>query len=140
MDSHRLAWYAATESDEKGELIWRAYSRRYFEGKDTDIRPNRYDDHALLMECAQEVGLNLDEARRVLGSRVYEEEILTCVDQMHSVGIDSIPVLVFEVDGVAQGSWMQNPRSKGRKIHHGSGNKQEFMSILRSLDQVSAAM
>lgn len=140
MDSHRLAWYAATESDEKGELMWRAYSRRYFEGKDTEIRPIRYDNHDMLMECAQEVGLDLEQARRVLDSRIYEDDILSCVKQMHSVGINSIPVLIFEVDGVAQGSWMQNPRSKGRMIHHGSGNTEDFMAILRNLDQVAAAM
>lgn len=138
MDSHRLAWYAATESYEKGELMWKAYSRRYFEGKDTQIRPIRYDDHTMLMECAQEVGLDLDQARKVLNSRVHEDEILRCVRQMHSVGINSIPVLVFEVDGVAQGSWLENPDSKGRKVHHGSGNKAEFMAILRDLHRVSS--
>jgi len=94
----------------------------------------------MLLECAQEVGLDSEESRRVLDSRVYEDEILRCVDQMHSVGINSIPVLIFEVDGVAQGSWMQNPTSKGRAIHSGSGNKEEFMAILRNLDQVSSAM
>lgn len=140
MDSHRLAWYAATESAEKQESMWRAYSRRYFEGKDTEIWPIRYDNHAMLMECAQEAGLNLEEARRVLDSRIYEDDILSSVDQMHSAGINSIPVLIFEVEGIAQGSWMQNPRSAGRTIHSGSGNKEDFKAIFRSLDQISAAM
>lgn len=140
MDSHRLAWYAATESAEKGELLWRAYSRRYYEGKDTEIRPIRLDNHTMLMECAQEVGLNLEEARRVLDSRAYEDDILSCVDQMHSAGISQIPVMIFEVDGVAKGSWMQNPRSKGRVVHSGSGSKEDIKAILRNLDQVVAAL
>eukprot|EP00746_Dinoflagellata_sp_MGD_P098158 gnl/MRDRNA2_/MRDRNA2_39506_c0_seq1.p1 gnl/MRDRNA2_/MRDRNA2_39506_c0~~gnl/MRDRNA2_/MRDRNA2_39506_c0_seq1.p1 ORF type:complete len:165 (+),score=26.91 gnl/MRDRNA2_/MRDRNA2_39506_c0_seq1:393-887(+) len=133
MDSHRLAWYAATESPEKGELMWKSLSRRYFEGKDTKIRPIRYDNHELLMECAEEVGLDLQQARQVLQTNKFHQEIMDVVHQMHSVGINSIPVLVFEVDGVAAGSWLQNPKSKGRMIHHGSGNKDEFSAILQKL-------
>merc|ERR550514_2313449 len=33
MDSHRLAWYAATVSPEKGERFWKENSRRFLEGK-----------------------------------------------------------------------------------------------------------
>lgn len=138
MNSHRLAWYAASESDEKGELMWRALSRRYFEGLDTQIRPIRLDSVEMLMECAQEVGLDLERARQVLQSEVYKEEILRCVGEMHAVGINSIPVLVFEVEGIAEGSWLQNPKAKGRMIHHGSGSKEEFKSILRDLDKISS--
>merc|ERR1711862_757297 len=106
MDSHRLAWYANTVSPEKDELFWRATSRRYFEGKDTQISPIRLDNHEMLMECAEEVGLDLGEARRVLESDTYERAIWDVVHEMQAVGINSIPVLVFEVDGVAQGSWL----------------------------------
>lgn len=133
MDSHRLAWYAATESPEKGELMWKCLSRRYFEGKDTKIQPIRLDNHAMLMECAEEVGLDLEKARQVLDSDKFQREILDVVHQMHSVGIHSIPVLVFEVDEVSAGTWLQNPNSKGRVIHHGSGHKDEFTSILQKL-------
>lgn len=136
MDSHRLAWYAATESADKGELMWKAFSRRYFEGKDTEIRPIRFDNHEMLMECAREVGLDLEQCRHVLESNLYQKEILECVRQMHAVGINSIPVLVFEVDGITQGTWLQNPACKGRKIHHGSGNTEEFRNILQALDEV----
>jgi predicted DsbA family dithiol-disulfide isomerase len=139
MDSHRLAWYAATESADKGELMWRALSRRYFEGKDTEIQPIRLDSHEMLMECARGVGLDLDQSRRVLESTLYQDEILECVRQMHAVGINSIPVLVFEVDGMAQGSWLENPACKCRKIHHGSGNTEEFKTILRSLDKACSS-
>jgi len=42
MPAHRLAQYAAKyESNEKGERMWFALSRRWFMGKDTQIHPVR---------------------------------------------------------------------------------------------------
>jgi len=139
MDSHRLAWYASSVDAEKGERMWRALSRRYFQGKDTEIRPIRLDSRAMLLECAEEVGLDLKEAERVLDSDVYRAEILDVVEKMHAAGIDSIPVLCFEVDGIAQGSWLENPRSRGRIIHHGSGDKSEFRRIFQRLHGLCSA-
>merc|ERR1712110_452181 len=139
MDSHRLAWYAASVDAEKGENMWRALSRRYFQGKDTEVRPIRLDSRALLLECAAEVGLDLEEAERVLDSDVYRKEILEVVEKMHAAGINSIPVLCFEVDGIAEGSWLDNPKSRGRLIHHGSGNKTEFRHIFKQLHSTCLA-
>jgi len=160
MSSHRLAWYAATVSKEKGELMWRALSRRYFQGKDTEVRPIRLDSRAMLLECAQEVGLDPVESVRILDSDMYRAEIVDVVDRMHAAGINSIPVLVFEVDGVANKSWMQDPRANsrtaemdprqlaklslspaclGREIHHGSGNKDAFRVILQRLHTAYSA-
>jgi predicted DsbA family dithiol-disulfide isomerase len=136
MDSHRLAWYARSVDAEKGELLWRALSRRYFEGHDTEIRPIRLDSRPLLLECAEEAGLDLQEAERVLDSDVYRKEILEVVDAMHSVGINSIPVLCFEVEGVAEGSWLERPKSRGRVFHHGSGNAAEFRNVFQQLHKL----
>jgi len=133
MNSQRLAMYATTVDAEKGERMWRALSRRYFQGKDTQIRPIRLDSRPLLLECAAEAGLDLKEAERVLDSDVFRKEIEEVVEKMHSIGINSIPVLCFEVDGVAEGSWLDNPKAKGRLIHHGSGNPTEFRHILQQL-------
>jgi len=133
MTAHRLCQYAATESSEKGELMWIALSRRFFMGKDTDIRPIRLDSREMLMECAEYAGLNLDEARRVLDGDAFRQDVLEKVDQVHAVGINSIPVLVFEVEGMAQGSWLRNSESSYRKIHHGSGNKASFRAVFQQL-------
>jgi len=136
MDSHRLAWYATSVDAEKGELLWRALSRRYFEGRDTEIRPIRLDSRPLLLECAAEVGLNLRDAERVLDSDVYRKEILGVVEAMHAVGIDSIPVFCFEVDGIAEGHWLEHPKSRGRIFHHGSGNKADFRNVFQQLHKL----
>lgn len=128
MDSHRLAMYAAAVSPVKGEAFWKATSRRYFEGKDTQISPIRLDSHEMLMECAAEAGLDLQKARKVLESDMYRNEVWQTVRQMHQAGINSIPVLIFEVDGV----------SKNPMVHHGSGHKEDFRSILLQLHAEAA--
>jgi len=143
MTAHRLAQYAATESPEKGELMWTALSRRFFMGWDTAIRPIRLDDRRLLMECAEFAGVDLEKAAEVIdGGIISEKEIYDAVDQVHAVGIHSIPVLVFEVEGMVKGagdrvSWLTGAQSSYRKIHHGSGNNgcQGMVQMLRELHQ-----
>lgn len=153
MNSHRLAWYATSVSAEKGEQMWRALSRRYFQGKDTAVRPIRLDSRAMLLECAQEVGLDVAEAERVLDGQDHRAGIEAVVRKMHRAGINAIPVLVFEVQGVAQGDWMQDPRAKsdaahgqvdhpslrGRVIHHGSGSAEAFIDVFRQLHRESSS-
>jgi len=133
MRAHKLAQYAATESSEKGETVWWTLGQNFFMGKDTEIRPIRLDDSQLLTEVAEKAGLNLEATRNVLESNAFEEEILHKVDQVHGIGVHSIPLLIFEVDGLAPGSWISGKQSKFRKIHHGSGNKQAFRTILEEL-------
>lgn len=139
MDSHRLAWHAATVSPEKAELLWRALSRRYFLGKDTKVYPIRLDSREMLLECAEEVGLDLAAAQCVLDGDDHRQEIVAVVRQMHEAGINSIPVLIFEVEGVACGSWMQSRQEMGREVHHGSGSMQEFRAIFQRLHASCAA-
>lgn len=142
MTAHRLAQYAATESPEKGERIWIALSRRFFMGKDTEIRPIRLDDTRLLMECAAAADLDLERAREVLeGGIISEQSIYGEVEKVHAVGIHSIPVLVFEVEGLAQGHWLSAPPCAYREIHHGSGNNgsASFKALLQELHHACTA-
>ena len=99
-------------------------------GKDTAIRPIRLDSHELLLECARfagelapphcdsilvlswipvctyaqcATGLDMEKATRVLeGELVSEEQIYREVEKVHAAGINSIPQLVFDVEGMAQ--------------------------------------
>lgn len=138
MTAHRLAQYAATESNEKGEAIWTALSRRFFMGKDTDIRPIRLDSREMLMECAELAGLNLEKTRQVLDGDVFKEEVSKKVKQVHSVGINSIPVFVFEVQDMVHDSWLTGQKSSYRALHHGSGNKAAFRAVLEQLHAACA--
>lgn len=133
MQAHKLAQYAATESNEKGEIVWWMLGQNFFMGKETEIRPIRLDDTGLLMEVAEKANLNMDAARTVLETDAFEQEILHKVDQVHALGIHAIPFLVFEIEELAPGSWIKNPRSNFRKIHRGSGNMQDFRSIFEEL-------
>lgn len=136
MQAHRLAQYATTESNEKGELMWIALSRRWFMGKDTEIRPIRLDSREMLLECAEYAGLNMENAKRVLdGEIISDAEICKAVRQVHAAGIHSIPQLVFEIDGLAKGSWLTEPESPYRIIHGGSGSKATMKAVLAQLHE-----
>jgi len=140
MPAHKLAQYAATESSEKGEAVWWTLGQIFFMGKDTEIRPIRLDDNQLLMEVAKKAGLNLEAVRQVLEGDALEDQILSSVGQVHDVGIHSIPLIVLEVEELAPGKWLSHgQRSKFRKIHHGSGNKQTFRKLFEELHQACVA-
>lgn len=134
MTAHRLAQYAKTESSEKGELMWIALSRRFFMGKDTEVRPIRLDSREMLLECAEFAGLDMTKTRAVLDGDAFRQDILEQVEQVHAAGHNSIPVLVFEVEGLAQGSWLTSGPSSYRKVHHGSGNRASFREVFEQLD------
>jgi predicted DsbA family dithiol-disulfide isomerase len=136
MLAHRLAQYAATESNAKGELMWIALSRRWFMGKDTDIRPIRLDSREMLLECAEYAGLNMDNAERILnGEMISEADIQREVRKVHAAGIHSIPQLVFEIEGLARGHWLTAPDARHRIIHGGSGSKETMKACLLQLHQ-----
>lgn len=118
MDSHRLARYATTVG--RGESMWDALSRKYFEGK-TDIAPIRLDSRALLMEAAGEAGLDAAAAAGVVDDpAAFRSEVRSVVDAMQDRGVRSIPVLIFHYGGA-------------HAVHHGSGNKAAFAEILRDV-------
>jgi len=158
MDSHRLAMHAAKKDWQLGERMWKATSRRYFEGKDTELlgKERRLDNQELLFESAREVGLDLEEVKKVLAdTSMYRDDIIANVQAVQDVGIHAIPVLIFEAEQLCQGSnWLEDPRAAwpddgnyrmrelheraalqfpGREIHHGSGNKAAFKAIFRKL-------
>jgi len=140
MHAHRLAQYAATESNEKGELMWTPLSRRWFMGKDTDIRPIRLDSREMLLECAAYAGLDMQNAERVLdGGIVSNTDINSEVAKVHAAGFHSIPQLVFEVDGLAPGHWLTAPKSPYRIVHGGSGSKESMKACLVKLHEATKA-
>ena len=68
----------------------------------------------------------------------YRKEVSDQVFKMHALGIKSIPVLVFEVAGITNGSWLEDRPSHGRELHQGSGNKAEFRAIFEKLHKETA--
>jgi len=128
MDSHRLAYWAGTISHQAGEKVWNAISERYFEGRHAvDDKPVKLADHQMLLRCAADAGLDLQQAKRVLETGAYRKEVQDTVAATKASGITSIPVMTFEVEREGQ--------AKLSLTHHGSGNKAEFREILEQLHQ-----
>jgi len=133
MDSHRLAYWAATISHEAGEKVWNAIGERYFEGRhavEGSSTAVTLADHGMLLQCAADAGLDLERAEQVLSTDEYRKEVQDMVAQVKASGVQSIPVITFQVEREGQ--------SPMTLTHHGSGNKADFRSILEKLHAATA--
>lgn len=86
-DAHRLLHWAGLEGRQlplKLALL-RAY---HSEGKDPS-------DHEVLVEAAQSVGLDGVQARKVLESGDYADEVRAQEQEYQSMGIQSVPSIIF---------------------------------------------
>lgn len=86
-DGHRLLHWAGIEGKQlplKLALL-RAY---HGEGKDPS-------DHEVLVEAARSVGLDAAAARQVLQSGAYADEVRAEEAQYQSMGIQSVPSIIF---------------------------------------------
>ncbi|WP_233873862.1 DsbA family oxidoreductase [Paraburkholderia adhaesiva] len=86
-DAHRLLhWAGLVGSPLPLKLaLLRAY---HSEGKDPS-------DHGVLVEAARSVGLDGEEARKVLDSGAYGDEVRAEVQQFQAMGINSVPSIIF---------------------------------------------
>lgn len=86
-DAHRLLHWAGLEGKqvELKQAILRAY---HSDCKDPS-------NHDVLVEAAQSVGLDGDEARKVLDSGAYADEVRTQEQQFQAMGISSVPSIIF---------------------------------------------
>jgi predicted DsbA family dithiol-disulfide isomerase len=86
-DAHRLVHWAGIKGKQlplKLALL-RAY---HSEGKDPS-------DHDVLVEAAQSAGLDAAEARDVLRSRGYADEVRAEEREYQAMGIQSVPAIIF---------------------------------------------
>ncbi|OAJ52141.1 disulfide bond formation protein DsbA [Paraburkholderia ginsengiterrae] len=86
-DAHRLLHWAGTKGQQlplKLALL-RAY---HSEGKDPS-------NHDVLIEAAQSVGLDAAEAREVLQSGIYADDVRAAEQNNAAMGIQSVPAIIF---------------------------------------------
>lgn len=86
-DAHRLIHWAGTKGQQlplKLALL-RAY---HSEGKDPS-------NHDVLIEAAQSVGLDTTEAREVLQSGIYADDVRAAEQNNAAMGIQSVPAIIF---------------------------------------------
>lgn len=86
-DIHRLAKFASGKG--KGDAFFQAAMRAHFaEGKFNG-------DPATLLEIAEQVGLDRQEAQAVLSGDAYLQEVLADEAQAAKLGIDGVPFFSF---------------------------------------------
>ena len=86
-DAHRLLHWAEP-TGKQAAVKWALFGAYFTEG----LNPG---DHDVLVAKAQEVGLDPDEARAVLDSGRYAEEVRAAERLWHERGINSVPAVVI---------------------------------------------
>ncbi len=86
-DAHRLVQWAGTQGKQLAlkQALLQAY---HGEGRNPGARD-------VLLEAAQAVGLDVDEARNVLDSDAFADEVRDEERRYQSMGIQSVPSIIF---------------------------------------------
>jgi len=87
-DAHRLVQWAGTQGK---KLPLKLALLKAYHGESKD--PSNHD---VILEAAQSVGLDAQEARRVLESDAYGDEVRAEVAEFQSMGINSVPSIIFD--------------------------------------------
>lgn len=88
-DAHRLLYWAGTQGEDKQLPLNLALLTAYHsDGKDPS-------NHDILIEAAQSVGLDAAEARDVLQSGKYADEVRAEEQEYMAMGIQSVPAIIF---------------------------------------------
>lgn len=86
--AHRLLHFAK-ENAKQNELKERLFQAYFEEGKNID----RQD---ILIQCAEAVGLPGKEAKQVLDSANFDQEIDQDVNEARQIGVQGVPFFVFD--------------------------------------------
>ncbi|KFN49487.1 DsbA family oxidoreductase [Arenimonas composti] len=88
-DGHRLLHWAGIEGGGRQLALKRALLAAYFtDGRDVS-------DHAVLVEAAGSVGLDLVRAREVLGNGEFADEVRAAEKFFVDAGIRGVPAIIF---------------------------------------------
>ena len=86
-NAHRLAHFA--QSQNKGNEAEEALFKAHFtDGKNID-------DFEVLTELAEDIGLDTEEARRILESDRYAEAVKEDIRESRKVGVQGVPFFVY---------------------------------------------
>lgn len=94
-DAHRLLAWALPQGKQL-EL-----KQALFKANFTDQRPT--SDHATLIDAAREAGLDPDEARKVLASDAFAEDVRAEQEHWRRNGITAVPSVIFNNKWLIQG-------------------------------------
>lgn len=133
LDSHRLLLFAEHVDEQKLKSSQNSndkerekginfalalrlnFATKYFtEGK-------RLADHSVLLDGVKEVGLDEEEAKAILSSDKYKEDVLESARNLQREGIHSIPVFFFR-------------SGEFRATIHGSSDRQKFLQVFKAAE------
>jgi predicted DsbA family dithiol-disulfide isomerase len=89
-DAHRLLHWAREEGTEGQQHALKKALLAAYQG-----RAERVEDHAVLLACVQEVGLDLDTAQSILQSDTYAAEVREREQFYLQAGIHSVPAVII---------------------------------------------
>ena len=89
-DAHRLLHWAHEEGTEGQQHALKKALLAAYQG-----RAERVEDHAVLLACVQEVGLDLDTAQSILQSDTYAAEVREREQFYLQAGIHSVPAVII---------------------------------------------
>ena len=87
-NSHRLIHFAKANGKQQ-EMKTRLFRAYFTEGKNID-------DTETLIALAREIGLDAEEARTVLESNKYTEEVNNDINESQQLGVRGVPFFVFD--------------------------------------------
>jgi len=87
-DAHRLLHWAELQDSDKAVALKQALFRAYFTDNENVA------DRDVLVRIGNDVGLDGDEARRVLESNQYADDVRTQEHQWQQAGIHSVPAAI----------------------------------------------
>jgi len=90
-DAHRLLHWTALEDSERALALKRALFRAYFTDQENVA------DHEVLVRIATDIGLDPAQARQVLETDAYADEVRAQEQRYQQAGIHSVPATI--VDG-----------------------------------------
>jgi predicted DsbA family dithiol-disulfide isomerase len=86
-DAHRLLHWAEAEGKQR-DLKMALFEAYFTRGEDPS-------SHEVLLKVAGEVGLNTDDAARILGSTEYADEVREAEQFFQQAGIHSVPAVII---------------------------------------------
>jgi predicted DsbA family dithiol-disulfide isomerase len=98
LDAHRLVHWAVTESREKQEKVINALFKANFE------EGRNVGDHAVLLDIAEEAGLDRSVIATLLASDADRDLIVAEIDAAQKIGVTGVPFFIFDQQYAVSGA------------------------------------
>ncbi|MFB2566229.1 DsbA family oxidoreductase [Rhizobium sp. IMFF44] len=98
LDAHRLIHWSVTESREKQDKVVDALFKANFE------QGRNVGDHAVLLDIAEEAGLDRSVISTLLASEADRDLIIGEIDAAQKIGVNGVPFFIFDQQYAVSGA------------------------------------